>query len=105
VAGTGTEFASVGHEKVVVRLKGGDLRFFTSTSFTECVDFSSGTPPFPANFTVADTGTGGTGKFEGSTGTFTAKGTGAILSADASGARLFGWDHVTYTSTTTLPED
>jgi hypothetical protein len=105
VARTGTEFAAVGHEKVVVRLKGGDLRFFTGTSFTQCIDFTSGTPPFPANFSVADTGTGGTGKFEGSTGTFTAKGTGAILSVDASGARLFGWDQVTYTSTTTLPED
>jgi hypothetical protein len=105
VAGMGTEFALVG-ENGVERFKNGDLLFFKATSFTQCIDFSTlPTPPFPLSFTVHFSITGGTGELAGATGTSTRTGTGAILSVDASGRRLFGWFKLKYTQTLTVPKD
>ena len=67
----------------------GDLVFgFINAGGSNCVDFSS----FPPKFSASSSGTinGGTGKYAGSTGTFTARTTGQILSEDLQG-HAFGW--------------
>ena len=102
VANAGTEFTLVGGSTVIRNQRGdlsGDLHFDRVTSFTQCIDFSTGA----YNFSFTDTTTGGTGKFEGATGTTTANGTGAILSLGADG-HVFGWDQATYTMTLTIPK-
>ena len=103
VPGTGAEFtfANGGGGSVVIRDDGGDLHFDTVTDFTQCLDPSSGA----YSFIFHDTTTGGTGKFQGATGTLTATGTGAILAGDASPypkTHFFGWDQATYTMTLTI---
>lgn len=103
VAGAATEFTlvqDVGFDRFNAR---GDLLFFKSTSGTACQDLSTfPTPPFPFTFTETGVITGGTGKFSGATGTYTAKGQGATLSLDATGVRGFGWFKSSSVSTVTL---
>jgi hypothetical protein len=92
VAAAGTALTLI-EDVGVTRIKAtGDFLFFKSTSGTACQDFSTfPTPPFPFTFTETGAITGGTGKFSGATGTFTADGQGATLSVDATGVRIFGW--------------
>ena len=99
--GAGTEFTLVGDVSVVRFEATGDLLFSKATSITACQDFT--TPPFP--FVLTDTGviTGGTGKYSGATGTFTANVKGATLSVDATAARVFGWFKGTTETTVTVP--
>jgi hypothetical protein len=104
VANAATEFTFVKEVGVSRSTATGDLLFFTITSGTECVDFSTfPTPPFP--FTATETGvvTGGTGKNFGATGTITATSKGAILTLDATGARSFGWFKSSSETTLTGP--
>jgi hypothetical protein len=104
VAGAGTEFALVADVQVSRFTATGDLLFTKGTSATLCEDFStSPTPPFPFIFTETGVVTGGTGKYSGATGTFTATGDGATLSVDATGARLFGWFENKEVTTLTVP--
>jgi hypothetical protein len=101
----GNESTLVGDVGVSRFTATGDLLFFKSTSGTECADFSTfPTPPFP--FIINETGdvTGGTGAYSGTTGTFTVKVKGAVLSLDALGTRAFGWFQDTAVTTVTLKE-
>jgi hypothetical protein len=102
VAGAGTEFALVADVQVSRFTATGDLLFTKGTSATLCEDFS--TSPFPFIFTETGVVTGGTGKYFGATGTFTATGDGATLSVDATGARLFGWFENKEVTTLTVRE-
>ncbi len=101
VAGAGTEFALVADVQVSRFTATGDLLFTKGTSATLCEDFS--TSPFPFIFTETGVVTGGTGKYFGATGTFTATGDGATLSVDATGAHLFGWFENKVVTTLTGP--
>jgi hypothetical protein len=103
----GTEFSLVGRTEVLRFTATGDLLFFSSRPGTDsvvlCADFSKfPTPPFPY-IVDEETGiiTGGTGAFDGATGTFTATESGAFLSTDPAGKTGFGWfkSHVVITLT------
>jgi hypothetical protein len=102
VAGAGTEFALVADVQVSRFTATGDLLFTKGTSATLCEDFS--TSPFPFIFTETGVVTGGTGKYSGATGAFTATGDGTTLSVDATGARLFGWFENKEVTTLTVRE-
>jgi hypothetical protein len=104
-AGAGVEFTLVGGVGVERFTATGDLLFFKETSATACQDFStSPTPPFPFIDTETGVVTGGTGKYSGATGTFTATAKGATLSVDATGARIFGWFENKAVTTVTVPQ-
>jgi hypothetical protein len=103
--GAGAEFTLVGGVGVERVTATGDLLFFKETSATACQDFSTfPTPPFPFFDTETGVITGGTGKYFGATGTFTAAAKGATLSADATGARIFGWFENKVVTTVTVPD-
>jgi hypothetical protein len=106
VANAATEFTLVQDVGLDRFTETGDLLFFKSTSGTACQDFSTfPTPPFPFTFTETGVITGGTGKYSGATGTYTAKGKGAELSLDATAVRGFGWFKNSGVTTITLKEE
>jgi hypothetical protein len=104
VANAGTEFTLTGEVGVSRFTAAGDLLFFKATSATVCQDFSAfPTPPFPFIDTETGIVTGGTGKYLGATGTFTATVKGAALTLDATGVRSFGWFTNSSVTTVTVP--
>jgi hypothetical protein len=82
-AGLAATFAdSIG----IIRIAGtGDELVQTLVSGTECIDFSSGQPPFPFNGVLTVNFVGGTGKFSGATGTETLNFAGQYLSCGSTG--------------------
>jgi hypothetical protein len=105
VANAGTEFTLTGEVGVSRFNATGDLLFFKATSATVCQDFSAfPTPPFPFIDTETGIVTGGTGKYLGATGTFTATVKGAALTLDATGVRSFGWFTNSSVTTVSVPE-
>ena len=97
---TGCEFKSVSSAIVYRANATGDLLFETEST-TVCEDLSSG-PPFNVTAAAHGTITGGTGKFSGATGTFTAAAHGQVLVADPAG-HGFGWFVGNSTGTITTP--
>jgi hypothetical protein len=97
---TGCEFKSVGSAIVLRSNATGDLLFETEST-TVCEDLSSG-PPFNVTAAAEGTITGGTGKFSGATGTFTAVAHGQVLLSDPTG-HGFGWFEGSSTGTITTP--
>ena len=75
----GTEFTLVGEAAVLRFEPTGDLLYNHDTSRTTCIDFSSGTPPFPFVGSSSGVITGGTGKYAGATGSHTASSSGFVL--------------------------
>jgi hypothetical protein len=99
----GTEFTLVGSSGVSRDDASGDLTYWHDISSTDCIDFSSGTPPFPfvgSNSQVID---GGTGKNAGASGTMTNNFSGVILSLPSSGFGVFLAFSGTGTGTLTTP--
>jgi hypothetical protein len=80
MANAGTESTLVGDIGVTRIEESGDLLYAHATSSTTCIDFSSGTAPFPFVGSSSAVITGGTGKYAGATGTTTGSVTGVILS-------------------------
>lgn len=97
---TGCEFKSVASAIVLRAMATGDLIFETQST-TVCEDLSSG-PPFNVTAAAHGTITGGTGKFSGATGTFTAAARGQVLVSDPAG-HGFGWFAASSIGTVTTP--
>lgn len=105
-ANAGLEFKLAGEDGVTRFTETGDLLFFKGSESTLCEDFSTApTPPFPFFETETGVVTGGTGKYSGATGTYTATSKGAVLSVDATGLRFFGWFENEVVQTLTLKEE
>jgi hypothetical protein len=105
-ANAGLEFKLAGEDGVLRFTESGDLLFFKGTESTLCEDFSTfPTPPFAFFDTETGVVTGGTGKYSGATGTFTATAKGATLSVDATAGRIFGWFENEVVQTLTLKEE
>jgi hypothetical protein len=104
----GTETALAGDAGVVRFKSSGDLLYTHATSGTGCVDFSSGTPPFPIFGSESGVFTGGTGKYAGATGSFTLTENGALLAVPALSGAGFGFfeaDQRSVTGTLTVKTD
>jgi hypothetical protein len=102
---SGCEFQLAGASSVFRDSATGDLEIFqlaASPPSTVCVDLTSGVPPFNIIGTEHLNIMGGTGKFAGVTGTFTATDVGQTLSSDAAG-HGFGWFSETFAGTETRP--
>jgi len=100
------EYQIVGGSLAVRFSSTGDISAQTLTSGTECIDYSNGTGTtiqLPFDFAGSETWnlTGGSGKFTGATGTYTAQFTGQTLSADFQG-HAFGWFQSSYQGTATV---
>lgn len=77
----GFEFGLVQGHGVSTHERTGDQLFADETSFTECLNFSTG----KFSFSAAGTWAGGTGQFANATGPWSLQGTGAVVVADPSG--------------------
>jgi hypothetical protein len=105
-ANAGLEFKLAGEDGVSRFTESGDLLFFKGTTSKLCEDFSTfPTPPFAFIDTETGVVTGGTGKYSGVTGTYTAEAKGATLSVDPTGTRIFGWFENEVVQTLTLKEE
>jgi len=99
----GTELTLVGQSGVSRDDASGDLLYSHEISSTICVDFSSGTPPFPFVLSASAVIDGGTGKNAGASGTMTTNASGVVLSAPSSGFGSFSAFSGTSTGTLTTP--
>lgn len=66
------------HGSYVIRTQKSDLFYGRVTSGTSCSDLTTSTFTYTANWEI----TGGTGRFEGATGSFTSTGTGIVLAVE-----------------------
>jgi len=100
----GTEFTLVGEATVLRFEPTGDLLYNHDTSRTTCIDFSSGTPPFPFVGSASGVIIGGTGKYAGASGSHTVRSSGVILSLPSEpGFGSFAAFSGTTTGTLTTP--
>ena len=99
----GTEFTLVGEATVLRFEPSGDLLYNHDTSRATCIDFSSGTPPFPFVGSSSGVITGGTGKYAGASGSHAINSSGVVLSLPSSGFGAFGAFCGTVTGTLTTP--
>jgi hypothetical protein len=103
IPNAGTEFTLVGEATVLRFEPTGDLLYNHDTSRTTCIDFSSGSPPFPFVGSSSGVITGGTGKYAGASGSHTVSSSGVVLSLPSAGFGAFGAFSGTVTGTMTIP--
>jgi hypothetical protein len=99
----GTEFTLVGEATVLRFEPTGDLLYNHDTSRTNCIDFSSGTPPFPFVGSSSGVITGGTGKYARASGSHTVSSSGVVLSLPSAGFGAFGAFNGTVQGTLSTP--